>query len=141
MRRATHLTKLPLMDIIAWPFGNQAYADRAPASKDCHHDSPSLRLAPKPRSESSISEHSQADASKVLSQRRSHFVITCTDRRGSHGRCEQRNLVTPHMPLRCTQTPRGPAKVKIILVKANMILTFAGIIHSRVGQLWQEIVI
>jgi hypothetical protein len=27
-----------------------------------------------------------------------------------------------------------PAKVKIILVKVNVILTFAGIIHSRVGQ-------
>ena len=28
-----------------------------------------------------------------------------------------------------------PAKVKIILVKVNMILTFVGISHSRVGQL------
>jgi hypothetical protein len=27
-----------------------------------------------------------------------------------------------------------PAKVKIILVKVKMILTFTGIIHSRVGQ-------
>ena len=28
-----------------------------------------------------------------------------------------------------------PAKVKIILVKVNMILTFVGFIHSRAGQL------
>jgi hypothetical protein len=50
-----HLTRLPLLDIAARPFGNQTFAGRAPASKDCHHHSPSLRLIPKPRSESSRS--------------------------------------------------------------------------------------
>jgi hypothetical protein len=140
--RATHLTKLPLLDIIAWPVGNQTFADRAPASKDCHHHSPSLRLVPKPRSESSRGEHSRADASKVRSQWRSHFVTTCTDptwvtwpsraaQPGDAATC------------RCAARGRRPvsAKVKIILVKVNMILTFAGIIHSRVGSSGPEIVI
>jgi hypothetical protein len=72
----------------------------------------------------------------VRSQWRSHFVITCTEPTWVTwpSRAAQPGVAPP---CRCATRGRRPlpAKVKIILVNVKMILTFAGIIHSRVGQL------
>ena len=72
----------------------------------------------------------------MRSQWRSHFVITCTEPTWVTWASR---AAQPGVAPACCCATRGrrpvPAKVKIILVNVKMILTFAGIIHSRVGQL------